>query len=60
MHKDLAYMDYDMIEDKWSKLRQAKVLVADYDLIRRDFSFLTVPLIPKRYSLAHRIRRQLK
>eukprot|EP01126_Amoeba_proteus_P002254 TRINITY_DN10707_c0_g2_i1.p1 TRINITY_DN10707_c0_g2~~TRINITY_DN10707_c0_g2_i1.p1 ORF type:complete len:460 (+),score=109.55 TRINITY_DN10707_c0_g2_i1:128-1381(+) len=33
-------MDYDALEDNWYKLRQAKVLVADYDLLRHDFPFL--------------------
>eukprot|EP01127_Copromyxa_protea_P005652 TRINITY_DN1551_c0_g1_i3.p1 TRINITY_DN1551_c0_g1~~TRINITY_DN1551_c0_g1_i3.p1 ORF type:complete len:558 (+),score=100.24 TRINITY_DN1551_c0_g1_i3:29-1702(+) len=44
MDKDLAFSDYDALEDKWCKLKQAKVLVADYELIRNDFPDLKINL----------------
>jgi hypothetical protein len=42
MCKDLAAMDWDMLEERFVALRQARVLVADYDLLRRDFAELHV------------------
>lgn len=37
MHKDNSFEDFDILEDKFMKLCQAKVVTADYELIRKDF-----------------------
>ena len=34
-------MDYDSLEDKFVKLKNAKVLIADYNLLQKDFPFLS-------------------
>lgn len=57
MNKDLSFMDYDAIEDNWTKLKQAKVLVADYDLIRNDFPSLKV--LPP-VHMSHHIQNKTK
>jgi len=40
MHKDNSYEDFDILEDKFLKLNQAKVVTADYELLRKDFGSL--------------------
>src|SRR5690349_6791154 len=40
MCKDLGSMDYDYLEDNFYHLKQAKVLVADYSILKRDFPIL--------------------
>lgn len=35
-----SFFDYDCFEDNFIWLKKAKVLVADYELIKRDFPFL--------------------
>ncbi len=37
MDKDNAFDDFDILESTFRKLKNAKVLVADYALLQKDF-----------------------
>ena len=40
MNKDLAFMDYDTLEDNFYHIKNSKVLLADYGLLKKDFPTL--------------------
>ncbi|KAH3762725.1 hypothetical protein Pelo_5429 [Pelomyxa schiedti] len=37
MNKDLSFSDFDVFEDRFARLKQSRVLLADYTLLRHDF-----------------------